>query len=69
MDATPGAEGESGVPSPGAPETRAPATRADRVLLGVFAVYVLLVLVAAFAQLTDNRALLDLFDLRRLFTR
>jgi len=45
------------------------ATRADRVLLGLFSAYVLLLLVAAYAQMTDNRTLLDLFDLRRLFTR
>lgn len=45
-----------------------PSPRTDRILLGVFGAYVLLVLLAAFAQITGNRALLDLFDLRRFFT-
>ena len=66
-----GGAGQGGASPPPAdpPPVPAPPTRADRILLGAFAVYVLLILTAAFAQLTDNRALLDLFDLRRFFTR
>ena len=41
----------------------------DRVLLWLFLAYAALLAVAAFAQLTGNRALLDLFDFRRFFTR
>lgn len=41
--------------------------RGDRLLLAAFAVQAILLLVAAFAQVTGNRALLDLFDFRRLF--
>ena len=44
-------------------------TAADRWLLALFGVWVLLLLVGAFAQVTDNRAILDLFDLHRWFTR
>jgi hypothetical protein len=46
-----------------------PPTRGDRLLLAAFAVQAGLLVLAAFAQLTDNRALLDLFDFRRLFVR
>lgn len=42
-------------------------TRGDRILLAAFAVQAALLLVAAFAQVTGNRALLDLFDFRRVF--
>jgi hypothetical protein len=42
-------------------------TRGDRILLGAFLAQAALLLVAAFAQVTDNRALLDLFDFRRVF--
>jgi hypothetical protein len=41
----------------------------DRVLLWLFLAYAALLAVAAYAQLTGNRTLLDLFDLRRFFTR
>jgi hypothetical protein len=47
-------------------ETATP-SRGDRLLLAVFAVQAVLLLVAAFAQVTGNRVLLDLFDFRRLF--
>lgn len=43
------------------------ATRGDRLLLAAFAIQALLLLVAAFAQVTGHRGLLDLFDFRRLF--
>jgi len=43
------------------------ASRRDRILLGAFVAYAALLALAAFAQLTENRAILDLFDLRRLF--
>jgi hypothetical protein len=56
-------------PEPGTEEAPAgPPKPGDRFLLAAFAVYAALLLLAAFAQLTDNRALLDLFDFRRLFT-
>ncbi len=53
---------------PGASAAGAP-TRGDRVLLGLFVAYAVLLLVAAWAQLGENRALLDFFDVRRFFTR
>lgn len=59
-------------PSASAPEAAAAPgtpTSADRWLLALFGVWVLLLLVGAFAQVTDNRAILDLFDLHRWFTR
>ena len=67
-------------PAPGAPDAApAPAsatatspaspTATDRWLLAAFGAWVLLLLVGAFAQVTDNRAILDLFDLHRWFTR
>lgn len=63
--------GPEGAPDAPAEEPRtAPApvpTRADRLLLAAFAVYAALLLVAAYAQLTDDRGLLDLFDFRRWF--
>lgn len=62
-----GPEPESDAAPPGQP-ILGPPTRGDRVLLAAFAVYAALLLLAAFAQLTDNRALLDLFDFRRFFT-
>jgi hypothetical protein len=58
----PGTDPEPVPPPPGPP------TRGDRVLLAAFALYAALLLLAAYAQLTDDRALLDLFDFRRLFT-
>ncbi|NUN53897.1 MAG: hypothetical protein HUU06_14085 [Planctomycetaceae bacterium] len=56
----------AGDPSPG---PAAPAARGGRILLAALGLYAALVLVAAWAQLTDNRVVLDLFDLRRWFTR
>jgi len=44
-------------------------SRADRRILAGFAIYVLVLLVGAWAQLTDNRAVLDWFDLHRWFTK
>jgi hypothetical protein len=54
---------------PGAPSPPAGASARDRWILGLFAAYAILLLVAAFAQVTDNRPLLDLLDFRRIFTR
>ncbi len=51
------------------PPPVAPLSNRDRLLLGGFGAWVLLLLLAAFAQVTENRFLLDLFDLRRWFTR
>ena len=51
-----------------APAPAAPAST-DRWILAAFGAWVLLLLVGAFAQVTDNRAILDLFDLHRWFTR
>ena len=59
----------SGAAAPGTLPARTAPSRADRILLGALGVYAALLAVAAFAQLTDNRALLDLFDFRRFFTR
>ena len=56
-------------PPSSVPEVAAAPTSADRWLLALFGVWVLLLLVGAFAQVTDNRAILDLFDLHRWFTR
>jgi hypothetical protein len=53
-------------PGPAAP---APASPRDRWILGLFGAYALLLLVAAWAQITDDRALLDLLDFRLIFTR
>jgi hypothetical protein len=55
-------------PAPADPVPAAP-TSTDRWLLAAFGAWVLLLLVGAFAQVTDNRAILDLFDLHRWFTR
>ncbi len=65
-----GASGEGQVPvaTDGTAPGAAP-TRGDRLLLGLFIAYAALLLVAAWAQVSGNRALLDLFDFRRLFTR
>ena len=67
---------EDGAPAPGGAGSEIPSgeaaaapTSADRWILAAFAVYAVLLMVAAYAQLTDNRALLDLFDLKRFFTR
>lgn len=38
-----------------------------RVVVGLFVAYTLLLVVAAWAQWTDNRAVLDILDLRRFF--
>jgi hypothetical protein len=54
--------------APGAPPDER-AGRRDRFLLGAFLVYVLLLAVAVFGQLTGSRAVLDLFDLGRYFSR
>ena len=43
--------------------------RGDRRILVGFLVYVLLLALAVFGQLTGSRAILDLFDLERYFTR
>ena len=56
-----GAPGTTDAP-PAAP------TRADRWILAGVGVYVLVLLVGAWAQLTDNRTVLDWFDLHRWFT-
>ncbi len=65
--------GEPGGPEPGKAESgpgAAPAVgRWGKALLALLGLYAILSLVAAYAQLTDNRPLLDLFDLRRWFTR
>jgi len=52
-------------------ETSAPAAprTGDRLLLAAFAIQGALLVVAAFAQVTGNRALLDLFDFRGIFVR
>ena len=63
---TPDAPASAGEASPG---SAAPSARGGRILLGALGLYAALVLVAAWAQLTDNRVVLDLFDLRRWFTR
>jgi len=63
-----GAPPDPGSPPEAAEPGRAP-TAADRWILGAFCVWVLLLLIGAFAQVTDNRAILDLFDLHRWFTR
>lgn len=66
---------EDAAPAPGSPPegaaagAPAPATPADRWILAAFGAYVALLLVAAWAQLSNDRALLDLLDLRRFFTR
>ena len=52
-----------------APTSPDSATATDRWLLALFGAWVLLLLVGAFAQVTDNREILDLFDLHRWFTR
>ncbi len=58
------------LPAGGAPEGAPSApTSADRWILAAFSVYVVLLVVAAYAQLADDRALLDLFDLKRFFLR
>jgi hypothetical protein len=62
------APGATGGPAAPAPPPAVP-TRADRWILTGFAVWTLLLLVGAWAQLTDNRAVLDWFDLHRWFTR
>lgn len=49
---------ESAPPSP---------SRADRILLAAFAVQAVLMVVAALAQVTGSRGILDLLDFRRLF--
>lgn len=59
--AVPGPEGEGAAPP-------AP-TRADRWILVGFALYVALLLLAAYAQLADDRALLDLLDLKKFFLK
>ncbi|MHC4821291.1 MAG: hypothetical protein ACYTDX_06190 [Planctomycetota bacterium] len=46
----------------------APATEGDRRLVIGFAIYVAVLLVGAFGQLTNNRTILDLLDARRLFS-
>lgn len=43
------------------------ASSLDRWIVRVFAVYTALLVIAAWAQWTDNRAVLSLLDLRRLF--
>ncbi len=48
-------------------EEPAAPSRSDRLLLAAFAVQAALLVVAAFAQVTGHRVLLDLFDFRRLF--
>jgi len=63
-----GDEGIGPGPPPPPASGEAP-TRSDRILLGAFALYAALLLLAAYAQLAEDRALLDLFDLRRWFTR
>ena len=66
---------EDSAPAPGtlpaegtADEAPAAPTRADRWILAAFAVYTGLLLLAAYAQLANDRALLDLLDLKRFFT-
>jgi hypothetical protein len=66
----------AGVPGDAAPEkdpdaapAAAPPTPADRRILALFAAWTALLVLGAFAQWTQNRFLLDLFDLRRWFTR
>ena len=44
------------------------ATPSDRRWLLGFAVYVAILVVGAFGQLTNNRTILDLLDARRLFS-
>lgn len=65
--------GEPGGPDPAGAEPGPGAApggcRWGKALLALLGVYAILSLVAAYAQLTDDRALLDLFDLRRWFTR
>jgi hypothetical protein len=39
----------------------------QRLVVGLFVAYTLVLVVAAWAQWTDNRAVLDLLDLRRFF--
>jgi hypothetical protein len=63
---------EAGPGAPDAPEPEpaaAPPSRGDRLVLPLFAAWTLLLLLGAYAQWTQNRFLLDLFDLRRWFTR
>jgi hypothetical protein len=66
-----GTEAPGGPPPAGeaSPGPAAPPTRGGKLLLAALGLYAALVLVAAWAQLTDNRVVLDLFDLRRWFTR
>jgi hypothetical protein len=64
----PGEEIHPAAPPPGAAAAKTP-TRGDRVLLGLFIAYAALLLVAAWAQINGDRTLLDLFDVRRFFTR
>ena len=56
-------------PTVGEPPAKEGEARGDRALLGGFLVYVLLLALAVFGQLTNSRAILDLFDLGRYFTR
>ena len=64
---------EDTAPSPGgsSPADEAPSgpVPADRWILAAFGVYAVLLLLAAWAQVSDNRTLLDLFDLKRFFTK
>lgn len=65
--------GDPGAAEPGAEAAAAPAApaadRTGKILLLLLGVYAALCLLAAYAQLADDRALIDLFDLRRWFTR
>ncbi len=66
MTEEPGGQVSPEVPA-SPPAVAESASRRDRILLGAFVAYAALLALAAFAQLTENRAILDLFDLRRLF--
>ena len=60
---------EDGAPGAGEPGATARDLRADRRVLILFSVYVAVLLLGAFAQVTDNRTILDWFDLHRWLTR